>query len=560
MFRGRPQKRVLLLLVALAFALVATSCGGDDDEGGEGGTMIFAQSSDPIALDGAVISDGESIRVLYQMTEGLTGLKPGTSEVVPSLATDWETSADGRSWTFNLREDVTFHDGEPFNAEAVCFNFERWYNFPAAFQNEAASYYWQFGFGGGFKNPAEGAPGPKDSLYKSCEAVDDLTVRLNLNRPSATVLSTLTLPSLHILSPKALREFNADRGTVDEEGTFKPAGTYATEHPTGTGPFKFDSWRRGEQVELVRNDDYWGEKAELERVIFRFIGENAARLQALQTGEIQGYDLVEPQDTDTIEGDDNLQLLERPPLNVGYILMNNAEPPMDKLEVRQAVAHAINREQIVSTFYAGRGEVAKEFLPPEIDGYAEDVKTYDYNPQKARQLLQQAGLQLPVKVDFWYPTDVSRDYMPDPKRNFEAFTADLEKAGFEVTPHSAPWSPDYVGRLNDGRAGHLALFGWIADFADADNFLGTFFQVPSKQFGFENKEIHDLLDRAEAESDEAERERLYKEANRKIMQLLPSLPYVHASAALAFQANVEGYVPSPLGVGGESFASVTVGE
>ncbi|MEX2614444.1 MAG: ABC transporter substrate-binding protein [Gaiellaceae bacterium] len=553
---GRLKVPLLACIVAV-LAFVAAGCGGS---GGDENTLVFGTASDPTALDGALISDGESIRVLYQMTEGLTALRPGTSEVIPSLATDWETSDDGLAWTFNLREDVTFHDGEPFDAEAVCFNFERWFNFPQSLQGEGTTYYWQFGFGGGFKTPAEGSPGPDDSLYTSCEAVDELTVTLNLTKPSATILSTLTLPSIHILSPAALEEFEADAGAQSEDGIFQPGGTYSTEHPTGTGPYKFESWTVGEQLVLVRNDDYWGEHALTEKLIFRPIADNAARLQALQTGEIQGYDLVEPQDVPTIQGEGSLQLLERPPFNVGYLLINSANPPMDKLEVRQAVAHAINRQELVDSFYAGRGIVAKEFMPKEIVGYADDVVEYEYDPAKSRNLLQQAGLSLPVEIDFWYPTDVTRDYMPDPKRNFEAMAADLNAAGFKVVPHSAPWRPDYVGLLNEGKAGHLSLFGWIADFADADNFIGTFFQVPSAQFGFENKAIHDLLDRGEVESDPAKREQIYEEANRKIMEFLPSLPYVHAKAALAFESNIQGFVPSPVGVGGESFSTVSAGD
>jgi peptide/nickel transport system substrate-binding protein len=550
--------KVLVLAGIAALVLVAAGCGGGDDGGGD--TLVFGSASDPTALDGALISDGESIRVLYQMTEGLTALRPGTSEVIPSLAVDWTTSDDGLAWTFNLREGVTFHDGEPFNAEAVCFNFERWFNFPAALQGDGTTYYWQYGFGGGFKNPAEGSPGPEDSLYESCEAVDETTVTLNITRPSATVLSTLTLPSLHIVSPAALEEFEADAGSQNADGVFQPSGTYATEHPTGTGPYKFDSWTVGEQVVLVRNDDYWGDEALTERIIFRPIADNAARLQALQTGEIQGYDLVEPQDVETIQGDSALQLLERPPFNVGYVTINQAKPPMDQLEVRQAVAHALNRQEVVDSFYAGRGVVATQFMPQEILGWADDVTTYDFDPARSRQLLQQAGLTLPVEIEFWYPTDVSRDYMPDPKRNFEAFAADLNAAGFRVVPKTAPWRPDYVARVNDGTAGHLNLIGWIADFADADNFVGTFFQVPANQWGFENEEIHNLLAQAEEEADPTARTELYEQANRAIMDFIPGVPYVHAKAALALQSNIQGYVPSPVGVGGESFATVSAGE
>jgi peptide/nickel transport system substrate-binding protein len=551
--------RLKVPLLACVVAVVAFSAAGCGGGGGDESTLVFGTAADPTALDGALVSDGESIRALYQMTEGLTRLEPGGSEVIPSLATDWTTSDDGLAWTFNLRQDVTFHDGEPFNAEAVCFNFDRWFNFPASLQGEGTTYYWQFGFGGGFKKPAEGNAGPADSLYKSCEAVDDDTVTLNLTKPSATILATVSLPALHIVSPAALEEFEADAGATNEDGLFQPSGTYATEHPTGTGPYKFESWTVGEQLVMVRNDDYWGETALTEKVIFRPISDNAARLQALQTGEIQGYDLVEPQDVSTIEGDGGLQLLERPPFNVGYLLINSAKPPMDKIEVRQAVAHAINRQELVDSFYGGRGVVAKEFMPKEIVGYADDVVEYDYDPAKSRQLLQQAGLSLPVTIDFWYPTDVTRDYMPDPKRNFEKMAADLDAAGFKVVPHSAPWRPDYVGLLNEGNAGHLALFGWIADFADADNFIGTFFQIPSAQFGFNNKEIHDLLNAAEVESDEAKRVELYKEANRKIMAFVPGVPYAHNSAAIAFQSNIQGFVPSPMGVGGESFATVEAG-
>jgi len=543
--------------VAALLAFAAFGCGGG---GGGESTLVFGTAADPTALDGALISDGESIRVLYQMTEGLTRLKAGTSEVEPSLATDWTTSDDGLAWTFNLREDVTFHDGEPFNAEAVCFNFERWFNFPAALQGEGTTYYWQFGFGGGFKNPAEGSIGPEDSLYKSCEAVDESTVTLNLTKPSATILSTLTLPSIHIVSPAALEEFEADAGAQNDDGIFQPGGTYSTEHPTGTGPYKFESWTVGEQLVLVRNDDYWGEQALTEKLIFRPISDNAARLQALQTGEVQGYDLVEPQDVPTIEGDGALQLLERPPFNVGYITINQSKPPMDNVLVRQAVSHAINREEVVNSFYGGRGIVAKEFMPKEIVGYAEDVPTYEFNPDRSRQLLQQAGLTLPVEVEFWYPTDITRDYMPDPKRNFEAFAADLNAAGFRVVPRTAPWRPDYVSRVNEGNAGHLNLIGWIADFADPDNFIGTFFQAPSAQFGLDNQEIHDLLNRAEEEPDQARRTELYMQANRLIMENIPGVPYVHATAALAFDSNIQGFVPSPVGVGGESFATVEVGE
>jgi peptide/nickel transport system substrate-binding protein len=545
------------LLAVLVLSVAAAGCGGDDEgeSGGDGATLVFAGASDPVALDGALVSDGESIRPITQIFETLVGLKPGTTELEPALAESWEVSDDAMSITFKLREGVSFHDGEPFNAEAVCFNFDRWYNFSGPLQSPSASYYWQAVFGGYANNESEDLG---ESLYKSCEATDESTAVLNLTKPSASVLGALALQNFSIASPKALEEFEADAGTVDEETGFKPTGTFGTEHPIGTGPFKFESWTRGDRLVLVRNDDYWGEKPALERVIIRPIADNAARLQALQNGEIDGYDLVEPQDVATIEADDSLQVVERPAFNVAYVGINQKMPPMDKLEVRQAIAYGLDRQAVVDNFYAGRGEVAKEFMPPALFGYADDVTEYTYDPEKSKQLLEQAGLTLPVKIDFWYPTDVSRPYMPDPKRNFEAFAASLNKAGFQVVPHSAPWSPDYLGRADEGKAGHLHLLGWTGDYGDPDNFIGVFFQDPKPQWGFDNPEIHEKLDEAEVEPDETRRGELYQEANRMIMDFLPGVPYAHSKPALAFKATVQGFQPSP--TTNESFATVTIGE
>jgi peptide/nickel transport system substrate-binding protein len=565
--------RFMLLAAALVLALaaVAAGCGGDDEaaddgdvtatepaEEGEapegGGTLVFGAAADPVVLDGALVSDGESLRPIDQMFEGLVTLEPGGTEIVGELAEDWEASDDGLEWTFNLRQGVTFHDGEPFNAEAVCFNFDRWFNFPGPLQSESASYYWRSVFGG-FAEPEGENPGPDEALYGGCEAQDEHTVVLTITRPSSSFLGALALTNFTIASPRALQEYGADEGTVDEETGFRPTGTYGTEHPTGTGPFQFESWTRGDRLVLVRNEDYWGEPARIERLIFRPISDNAARLQALQTGEIQGYDLVEPQDMQTIEDEDNLQLLDRPPFNVGYIGFSQTHEPLDQLEVRQAIAHALNRQEVAESFYAGRGEVAHAFMPPSLEGYADDVRQYEYDPDRAQELLEEAGVQTPVQLTFCYPTDVSRPYMPDPRRNFEAFAEHLNQAGFQITPRAAPWSPDYLGMALEGNC-PLYLLGWTGDFADADNFLGTFFQRPSPEWGFENQEIFDVLDAAEQETDADERTRLYQEANRLIMEFLPGVPYIHTSPALAFAACVEGYEPSPVSL--ESFAEVSL--
>jgi peptide/nickel transport system substrate-binding protein len=546
--------RWLALLGGVALiAVFPAACGG----GSGGDTLTFGTASDPVVLDGALVSDGESLRVIDQIFDTLVGLEAGTTEIVPELAETWEASADGLTWTFNLKDGVTFHDGEPFNAEAVCFNFDRWYNFAGPLQNSSVSYYWQTVFRGYAQNEDETlAP----SLYESCQAQDELTAVITISEPSSSFLGALALVNFGIASPAALTEFEADAGTVDEEaGVFQPSGTYGTEHPIGTGPYKFESWERGDRLTLVRHDDYWGEEPSIGTLIFRPIPDNAARLQALQTGEIQGYDLVEPQDIETIEADSSLQVLDRPAFNVGYVTINQSMEPMDDPLVRQAVAHGLDRESVVTNFYAGRGVVAHEFMPPLVEGYAGDVTRYEFNPERSKQLLQQAGLTLPVEIEFWYPTDVSRPYMPDPKRNFEAFAASLNRSGFKVTARSAPWSPDYLGRQQNGTAGHLNLIGWTGDYGDPDNFVGTFFQSQQPAWGTNehpDEEVIDVLNRAERETDLAARTALYEEANRLIADWIPGVPYVHTSPALAFQSNVSGYVPSPVSL--EEFADVSL--
>jgi peptide/nickel transport system substrate-binding protein len=541
----------------VAAALLATSMGlaGGSKPTASKDTLVFGAAADPTILDPSLASDGETFRVTDQIFEGLTKLKPGTLLTQPGLATRWIASKDAKRFTFFLRRGVKFHDGTPFNAAAVCYNFNRWYNWPAALQNASASYYYNTVFVG-FAKPAKDSKGPKDALFRSCRTVGQYQVVVTLRRSFGPFVGVMGLDSFAMQSPTALKRYGADKGRIDSQGVFHTEGTYGTAHPVGTGAYRFASWDVGNRLVLERYDGYHGKKAFIKTLIFRPISNNAARLQALQTNEIQGYDLVEPQDIATIRRDSDLKLLSRPPFNVGYVTINQAEKPFDKLLVRQAVAHGLDRPGVVRNFYAGRGVVAHEFMPPSLLGYAKNVKKYDYNPEKAKALLRQAGVEMPLKVDFWYPTGVSRPYMPDPQRNFQAFAASLNKSGFEVVPHSGPWRPDYVGRVDAGTAGALNLIGWTGDYGDADNFIGTFFRTPQKQWGFNNPRIFKLLNDALAEADTDRRIGLYQQANRLIMEFLPGVPYVHTSPALAFRKNIVGYKPSPVSL--EPFSIVRI--
>jgi peptide/nickel transport system substrate-binding protein len=551
------------VVAGLILVLVASACGSSKSNktagattttaGGaakQGGTLVFGASADPTSMDGAYVSDGESFRVIGQIFETLVTTKPGSTDIEPRLAKSWSASPDGLAWTFSLQSGVKFQDGTPFNAKAVCSNFDRWYNFKGVQQSPSISYYWSTVFGGFATQDDKTVP--TTSLYKSCSASDDTTAVINLTSPSSSFLAGLAVPAFSIASPDALVKYGADKvtGTGDQP---KFQGDFGTQHPIGTGPFKFVSYTPNDNVTLARNTDYWGTKANLDRLIFKTISDGAARRQALESGEIQAYDNVDPADISGLKS--GFQILQRPAFNVGYVGFNQAKAPLDNPKIRQAIAYALNRSALLTAKYPPGALVAKEFMPPQLFGYAPDVTTYDYNPQKAKDLIAQSGVTNPT-LEFWYPTNVSRQYMPDPAANFQAFKADLEAVGFKIVTKSAPWRPDYNRAVNAGDA-QMYLLGWTGDFGDPDNFVGTFFRTAQPAWGFTNQAIFSALEAARKETDQQKRIADYQAANKLIMDFLPGVPYVHTQPALALAKTVHGLVPSP--VANESFAPVSIG-
>jgi peptide/nickel transport system substrate-binding protein len=532
-------RRLALPLAALLVLVAAGTAGGAS----KAGTLVFAGASDPTYLDPALVSDGESFRVTEQMFEGLVKLKPGTTKIVPSLATSWNLKG-GKVWTFNLRKGVKFHDGTPWNAAAACANFNRWYNWTGPFQDPSATFYYQATYGGFKKNEVANLSAP---LFKSCRTVGKYKIIVTLSRPSGVFFPSLVIQSFSMQSPTAMKKYGADQATLSG-GAFRATGTYAFQHPTGTGPFKFSSWTIGQKVELVRNGSYWGKKAKLDKIIIRPISDNEARFNALKTGEINAFDLAPPQDIGGLAGDSRLKVIKRPAFNVAYVTIHQGPgSPMNELKVRQAVAYGLNRAAVVKNFYYGTGQVANEFQPPSLFGYSKSVQKYPYNPTKAKALLNASACKVPCKVEFWYPTDVSRPYMPDPKRNFEGFAASLNASGFNVVARSAPWRPTYVPKVNEGSAGDLNLIGWTGDYGDPDNFLGTFFRNFNPQFGFNNSAITGILNKALNEPNFPKRVKLYQQANNLIMKYLPGVPYAHATPALGSEKRVTRLVATPVG-------------
>lgn len=546
--------------VVVGLALSACAASDRDSGGGATGgatgegrsTFIFAASSDPASLDPAFANDGESFRVARQIFEGLVGTKPGTADPAPLLAESWESSEDGLQYTFTLKEGVSFHDGTPFDAEAVCFNFERWNNFTGVAQSESLTYYWQKVNGGFATSDVPELNGT--GKYESCEAPDATTAVINLKSPLPELVAALSLPSFSMQSPTALQEYDADN--VTGEGDTPTLPEYATAHPTGTGPYKFESWSPGEEVVLTANEDYWGEQGQITRIVFPVISDATARRQALQAGDIDGYDLVGPADVAALE-EAGFQIVNRDPFNVLYLGMNQANPDLADIRVRQAIAHAINKEALVAQTLPEGTEVATNFVPPSVSGWNEDVTTYDYDPDRAKALLAEAG-KSNLTIDFNYPTNVSRPYMPTPEQVFTAIEADLEAVGITVNPVPAPWSPEYLDTIQGGGDHGLHLLGWTGDYNDTYNFIGVFFGGKSNEWGFDNPELFQAIGDARYVADIDEQKAAYEEANAAIMEFLPGVPLAHPVPSLAFKPDVHDYPASP--VQDEVYNVVTLGD
>lgn len=551
------RRRGLIAVTGAALAaLVLSGCVASErgDDGGEAsgdvdGTFVFAASSDPASLDPAFAQDGETFRVSRQMFEGLVGTEPGTADPAPLLAESWESSEDGMSHTFQLKEGVTFHDGTPFDAEAVCFNFDRWFNWTGLAASEAFGYYYNKLFKGYASNAA-------DAVYKSCTPDGESSVTIELNKPFAGFIPSLSLPSFGMQSPSALAEFGADE--VGGSAEAPQLSEYAMGHPVGTGPYQFDEWAPGEQVTLKAYPDYWGEAGQVDEIIFRTIDDPTARRQALESGSIDGYDLVGPADTKALE-DDGFTMVSRPPFTILYLAFNQAVPELQDPKVREALSYAIDKDALITQVLPEGTKKAIEFVPEVVNGYNPDVTTYEYDPEKAKELLAEAGYDEsnPLALDFNYPVNVSRPYMPDPEQIFTVLSTQLAEVGVETTPVSEEWV-EYLDRTT-GTADHgIHLLGWTGDYNDTDNFVGVFFGQKSSEWGFDNPELFQKLAEARGVSSLEEQTPLYEEINEDVAQFIPGVPLAHPAPTLAFDPRVESYPASP--VNDEVFTDIVLTE
>jgi peptide/nickel transport system substrate-binding protein len=515
------MRRQLGRLLVLIFLVIGSSIGWTQTPV-KGGTFVFGRGADSIGLDPAVVTDGESFRVTRNIYESLLEYKRDSAEIAPGLAEFWVTSPNGLEWKFELRRNVAFHDGTPCNADAVVFNFERWMYEHHPY-HQGVFEYWKSMFGG--------FPG----FVKSVRTVDEFTVEFVLEKPMAPFLANLAMPMFGIASPTAIKKHGDDY--------FK--------HPVGTGPFRFREWRKDERIVLERNPDYWGEKAQLDRVIFRSIVDNSARLLELQAGSIDLMEFLHPDDISTVKNDPHLQLFLRPSLNVGYLWWNVEKEPFGKLEVRRAIAHAINKRAIVEKLFGGIGIPATNMLPPSLWGYNDAVLDYAYDPPKARDYLAKAGLPNGFKTRLWAMPN-PRPYMPQPTKIAEAIQADLKAVGIEAEIVTMDWAT-YLAKTREGEQ-DMYMLGWTGDNGDPDNFLYWFFGQQETRSRYYNIRAAQLTAKAQSLFGQEERARLYREAQIVLKEDTANIPIAHTTSPLAAKMIVKGYVPHA--TGGEKLDTV----
>ncbi|MBA3530218.1 MAG: ABC transporter substrate-binding protein, partial [Propionibacteriaceae bacterium] len=243
--------------------------------------------------------------------------------------------------------------------------------------------------------------------------------------------------------------------------------------------------------------------------------------------------------------DAGFQLIDRPAFNILYLGMNQAQPPLDDIKVRQAIAYAIDKQAVVDQTLPPGSEVAKEFIPPSVNGYTDDVTDYPYDPDKAKQLLEEAGAS-DLTIDFNYPTDVSRPYMPSPADTYNIISTQLEDVGITVNTVADLWNPDYLEKIQNTPDHGIHQLGWTGDYNDTDNFLGVFFNQKNAEWGFDNPDLFSALSDARQIPSVEEQTTAYQDINKMVMDFLPGIPIAHPVPTLAFADTVQGFVPSPV--------------
>ena len=456
--------------------------------------LVVGQIAEPGSLDPHVSTAANDFRIVRNIFDGLVRNKPGTLEIEPALATDWTISEDGLEYVFTLREGVTFHDGSPFNAEAVKFNFDRMLDENHPYANTG--------------------PFPLSFFFASVEnveAVDDSTVKFTLNEPYAPFLSNLASPTGLLVSPAAVEQHGAE----------------FSRNPVGTGPFKFEEWQSNSRVVVSRNHAYWDGAPPLEAVIFRPITDANTRVAEMLSG---GIDLLlepPPDNVAQFRDDPGFVVNETVGPHVWYVMLNMREGVFADERVRQAVNYAVNKQSLVEDVLQGTADISAGPIPPAFNwAYNPDIDPYPYDPDKARELIAEAGAE-GAQVTFLVTESGSG--MLDPVPMGTAIQADLAAVGLDVSIRTYEWNT-FLAEVNPGLEGKadMAEMAWMTNDPDTLPYLTLRTAAFPEDGGFNssyysNEEVDQLLDRARTETDQDVRADLYRQVQTIVHEDAPWL-------------------------------------
>lgn len=515
----KTWKKVAAITLAAAMTVASAGCSksGGDSPGGattaagkaEGGaeaaggykdTVIWAQGADVTSLDPHQGKETPAVEVTDQIFDTLTVVNAETGELEPQIAESWTQNSE-TSYTFKIRQGIKFHDGSDLTAEDVKFSLER------AINSAAVSYIVDF--------------------IDKAEAVDDYTVDVTLKAPYAPALRNLSVPFAAII-PKKIVE-------ADEEG-FK-------QHPVGSGPYKFVEWKQGDSVKLEANVDYYNGAPATNNLVMKVIPEAAQRTIALETGEVDlAYDIL-PNDLEKIRGNSGLQLFEAPSLTCYYVSMNMNKAPYDNQKVRDAVNYAVDRQLIIDTIASGSGEPADAIVAPAVFGYT-SPGAYEYDPEKAKSLLAEAGYPSGFTTSMWVNDNQIRIEV------CQAIQAMLQDVGITCSIEVMEFG-SFISKTSAGEH-DLGYFGWVTSTTDADY---TYYSLEhsSQQGAAGNRsfigdpEVDALVEKGRTSADEKVRLEAYKDLAFKLKEINNNVPVYYSTITAGANAKVEGFVMDPIG-------------
>jgi dipeptide transport system substrate-binding protein len=496
-------------------------------------TFVYCSEASPKTFNPQLGTDGPtfnaSSRPVYNR---LVDFERGGTKVKPSLAEKWEVSKDGKTVTFNLRKNVQFQTTpyfkptRAFNADDVVFTFNRMLKPDHPFNKVSGGVYEYF------------TSMDMNKLLKSVDKVDDYTVKFSLTRAEAPIIANMAMDFASILSAEygdqLLKAKTPEKMDIE---------------PVGTGPFIWKSYRKDSEIRYEANPTYFEGKSPLDRLVFAITKDPNVRIQKLKRGECHFAAEPPPTDLKALRADPKLQVMEQEGLNVAYLGFNVTKPPFDKVEVRQAISHALNRQSYIDAIYLGNAVVAKNPIPPTMWSYNDKTVDYAFDTAKAKALLTKAGFPNGFQTTLWY-MPVSRPYNPNGKKMGEMMQADLAKIGIKADLVTFDWG----AYLDKARAGQhqLIMMGWTGDNGDPDNFLSVLLSCEAAKNGSNysrwcHQPFEKLIDQAKITPDQKARTKFYQEAQTVFKAQAPWVTLAHSKAFRAMTKNVQGYKMSPLG-------------